>query len=161
MQELVSRVRTAAAVAIAVAALAGCGASASRPDPTPVSTNPTKFVAGPPRLPAHHPAGAVYVLDLTDLAAVQPTTVQFQEHDWLQHMQWTRWGAAVADGHGTVSIRVCNPSCVSGYTVTYPATVTLSHRVSCFGADFYVASSIIAETRRGPSPVPSLIRNPC
>jgi hypothetical protein len=156
-----NRFTAAAAVAIVAAAVCGCGASAARPDPTPVSTMPTEHVPAPPHLPADHPAGATFVLDLTDQAAVQPATVDFEEHGTLEDMHWSHWGAAVADGHGKALVRVCNPSCVGGYTVSYPVTVTLSNRASCFGARFYGDSSIVADTRRGPYRLDSFIRNPC
>lgn len=156
-----SRFVAATAAVIAAAALSGCGPSASAPDPTPVSAVPTEHRPAPPHLPAHHPAGAVFVLDLTDHATVEPTTVDFALHGTLMHMQWSNWGAAVADGHGTAAVRICTPSCVDGHTALYPATVTLSHRTYCFGAHFYGDSSIVAETRRGPWQLASFIRNPC
>lgn len=156
-----SRFAAATAAAIAAAALSGCGPSASAPDPTPISTVPTEHRPAPPHLPAHHPADAMFVLDLTDRATIQPTTVYFAEHATLERMQWSHWGAAVAAGHGIAAVRICTPSCVDGHTARYPATVTLSHRTSCFGAHFYGNSSIVADTRRGPWQLASFIRNPC
>lgn len=160
MQRFVSRFAAAAAVVLATA-VAGCGASASPPDPKPISTVPTEHNPAPPHLPAHHSADSVFVLDLTDRAAIQPDTVEFALHGTLERMHWSHWGAAVANGHGTASVRICTPSCVDGHTVDYPATVTLSHPASCFGAHFYGDSSIVAETQRGPWRLGSLIRNPC
>jgi len=161
MQRSLSKLTAVAAVAFAAAALCGCGVSGSRPDPTPISTNSTKFVPAPPHLPAHHPAGAVFVLDLTDHATVRPATVDVASNGTLEDMQWSTWGTAVASGHGTEAIRDCNPSCAAGQTVSYPVTVSLSHPTSCFGAHFYAASSIVAETSRGPAHLISYIRNPC
>ena len=162
MQTSLIRITVGAAGAIAAAALCACGASGSRPDPTPISTNPpTKFVPAPPRLPAHHPAGAVFVLDLTNIAAIRPATVAVASNSTLEQMQWGTWGSAVASGHGTAAIRDCNPSCAAGRTGTYPVTVSLSHPVSCYGAHFYIDASIVAETKRGPAQLVSYLRNPC
>ena len=160
MQKSVTRFAAAAALAAAMV-VAGCGASAAPPDPKPVSSVPTEHEPAPPHLPAQHPAQAIFVLDLTDRATVQPTTVYFAQHATLERMQWSHWGAAVANGRGTAVVRICTPSCVRGHTADYPATVTLSHRTSCFGANFYGDSSIVAETRRGPWRLASFIRNPC
>jgi hypothetical protein len=160
MQRSLSRFAAGSAIALA-SFLAGCGASASRPDPTPVSAVATSQKPAPPRLPAHHASDAIFVLDLTDRAAVQPTTVFFASDGTLEHMQWRHWGDAVTDGRGTAAVRVCTPDCVDGHTVFYPVTVTLSHRTSCFGARFYGDSSIVAETRRGPAHFISYIRDPC
>jgi hypothetical protein len=160
MQRSVSTFAAAAAVVIATS-VAGCGPSASAPDPVPVSTVPTAHKPAPPHVPAQHPAGAVFVLDITDHATLRPTTVDFASNATLVRMQWSHWGGAVADGHGTAAVRICTPSCVDGHTVEYPATVTLSHPASCFGAHFYGDSSIVAETRRGPRRLVSFIRNPC
>lgn len=161
MQRSLSKFTAAAAVAIAAVALCACGASGSRPDPTPISTNPGKFVPAPPRLPAHHSVGAVFVLDLTNKATLRPATVAYASNGTLEHMQWSSWGGAVASGQGTVAIRGCNPSCASGRTVTFPVTATLSHPASCFGAHFYGASSLVAKTPHGPWRLTSYIRNPC
>lgn len=160
MQRSVSRFVAAVGVVLATA-VAGCGPSASAPDPVPVSTVPTGHKPAPPHLPAHHPAGAVFVLDITDQATLRPATVDFASNATLVRMQWSQWGGAVADGHGTAAVRICTPSCVTGHTVEYPATVTLSHPASCYGARFYGVSSIVAETRRGPRRLTSFIRNPC
>ena len=161
MQRSVSRFAAAAAVALATV-LAGCGPSASAPDPTPISTVPQQHSKpAPPHLPAHHSPGAVFVLDLTDSATIQPTTVDFALHGTLLHMRWSNWGAAVTKGQGTAVIRICTPSCVAGHSASYPATVTLTSRTSCFGAHFYADSSIVIDTSRGRQKLASFIRNPC
>lgn len=160
MQRQVSRFAAAAAVALAVVA-AGCGTSASRPDPTPVSAVPNTHTPAPPHLPAHHAAGAIFVVDLTDTAAVRPSTLEFALHGTLERMQWSNWGGPAASGRGTALVRICTPSCVDGHTASYPTTVTLSHRASCFGANFYGDSSIVVETTRGRQKLASFLRNPC
>ena len=154
--------RFAAVVAVLLAATAaGCGPTASASDPTPVATVATAPKPASPQLPAHHPPGAVFVLDLTDRAAIRPTTVEFALHGTLERMQWRNWGGAVADGHGRALLRICTPDCVHGHTASYPATVTLSHDTSCFGAHFYGDSSIVIDTARGRQKLASFIRNPC
>jgi len=160
MQRPLSTLAAAAAVALATS-LAGCGPTASAPDPTPVNDVPISHNPAPPRLPAHHTAGAIFVLDLTDQATVRPATVSIASHATLERMVWRGWGGPVADGRGTASLRVCSPNCVNGYTVSYPVSATVSHPASCFGARFYGDSSIVAETRRGPMRLASFIRNPC
>ena len=161
MQRSVSRFAAATAAVIALAALSGCGPGASAPDPTPVSSVPTEHKPAPPILPAHHPPGAIFVIDLTDRATVQPAMVDFALHGTLERIQWSNWGAAVAGGRGTALLRICTPDCVDGHTASYPATVTLSHRASCFGAHFYGDSSIVIDTARGRETLASFIRNPC
>lgn len=160
MQRSVTRFAAPAAVVLA-AVLAGCGPTASAPDPKPVSSVPTEHNPAAPQLPAHHPPGAVFVLDLTDRAAVRPSTVEFASHGTLERMQWRNWGGSVADGRGTAQVRICTPDCVHGHTASYPATVSLGHPASCFGAHFYGDSSIVVDTTRGRQKLASFIRNPC
>jgi hypothetical protein len=161
MQGFLSRSAALVAAAGAAMALSACGASASRPDPTPVTAIVNEHKPAPPHLPAHHAASAVFVLDLTDHATVRPATLFPSADGTLEHMQWSNWGAAVTSGHGTAVLRICTPSCVKGYIVSYPVTVTLSHPSSCFGAHFYAASSLVAETKHGPWRLISYLRNPC
>jgi hypothetical protein len=160
MQRSVSRFAAGAAVVLATA-VAGCGPSASAPNPIPVSAVTNEHKPAPPHLPAHHAADALFVLDLSDQAAVQPATVDFESNGRLERMRWSHWGAPVTNGHGTLALRDCTPSCVGGHTVDYPVTVTLSHPASCFGAHFYGDSVVVAETSRGRQRLPSFIRNPC
>lgn len=160
-QPLRSFATAAAAFAIAAVALPGCGASGAKPDPVPIGTAPISQKPAPPHLPAHHPASAIFVLDLTDRATVQPATLQFASNGELERMRWSGWGGPVVNGHGTAVVRICTPSCVKGHTATYPATITLSSRQSCFGAHFYGDSSVVADTQRGRVRYASFIRNPC
>lgn len=44
----------------------------------------------------------------------------------LHDLTWTGWGEPTATARGTVSEVVCEPSCVNGYEVRSPATVTVS-----------------------------------
>lgn len=149
--------------ALVAAAVAGCGGSAgaSRPDPKPVklSSGPSRPVS--PRFPGGRPAGAIFVVDLTNNAAVRPATLAFASNGTLTKLQWSGWGGSAADGHGTAVLRVCTPSCVQGHSVSYPVTVHLSSPASCFGAHFYGDSSVVVDMPRGRERLASFIRNPC
>jgi hypothetical protein len=151
-----------AAVALFAGLIAGCGASAgARPDPKPVSTPLIHYHPTPPRLPAGHTPGTLYVVDLTNVGAVKPAKVAFASDATLLHVQWSSWGGSAAVGHGTAVVRLCQPDCATGRIVPYPATVKLSGVKSCDHARFYVDSSVVADTRRGPWHLGSFMRNPC
>ncbi len=155
-------------VAVAVGlvlALAGCGgvASAARPVTTAVSklTPTVPYRPAPPQLPAGHAAGALYVLDLTNIGKVEPATLAFASNAILLHLRWSNWGGTSAVAHGTVLLRDCHPDCATGPVVPYPGTIKLSRVASCYDARFYVASSVVAETRNGPWRLASFTQNPC
>lgn len=145
--------------------LAGCGSSASaaRPVTTPVSQVSTRvaYRPAPPQLPAGHPNGALYVLDLTNVGKVEPATLAFASNATLLHLRWSDWGGSSAVAHGTVMLRSCTPDCATGQLIPYPGTVKLSRVTSCYHARFYVASSVVAETRNGPWRLASFTLNPC
>ena len=153
----------AAIVLLGAALLGGCGsAAASRPDPKPLNTSTVPpFKPAPPQLPAGHPAGALYVLDLTNVGKVKPATVAFASDGVLLHLVWSSWGGSVAVAHGTALLRDCHPDCATGPLVPYPGTIRLSALRSCDHARFYVGSSVVAETRRGPWRLASFMRDPC
>lgn len=150
-------------VALSAAPLAGCGSSAgARPVPKPVNlSNVPPFKPTPPRLPAGHAAGALYVVDLTNVGKTRPATLAFVSDGVLLHLRWSGWGGSTAAAHGTALLRDCHPDCATGPLVPYPATVRLSGLESCDHARFYVESSVVASTRRGPWRLASFMRNPC
>jgi hypothetical protein len=151
-----------AAIVLFTAGLAGCGASAgARPEPKPVTAPVVHYQPTPPRLPAGRPPGTLYVVDLMGAGAVKPATVAFASDGALTHVRWSSWGGATAVGRGTAVVRLCQPDCATGRVVPYPATVKLSDVRSCDRARFYVDSSVVAETRRGPWHLGSFLRNPC
>jgi hypothetical protein len=162
-QEVTARRMAWAALALlCAAALAGCGASASgRPVPTPVQVHAVPFKPAPPQLPPHHPAGAVYVLDLTNIGHITPAKLAFASNASLLSVSWNGWGGATAVGHGTVLLRTCKPDCATSPLARYPATVKLSDLKACHAARFYVGSSVVAETSHGPWQLASFVRDPC
>jgi hypothetical protein len=146
----------------AAVAIAGCGASAgARPVPKPLTVSVVPYKQAPPQLPAGHPPGALYVLDLTNIGHVKPATLNFASDGTLLHLQWSSWGGPVAVAHGTALLRTCKPDCATGPLVSYPGTVKLSGLKACDHARFYVDSSVVAETRNGPWRLASFMRNPC
>jgi hypothetical protein len=151
----------AAALVIAAAALSGCGATGAKPDPVPIGTAPTSTKPAPPHLPAHYSSSAIFVLDLTDHATIRPATLDFASNGTLEHVQWSSWGGSAVEGHGSAVVRICSPSCVAGHTATYPATIQLSSRQSCFGAHFYGDAYVVADTPKGKVRYASFIRDPC
>ena len=149
-------------LALAAVAIAGCGGSAgARPVPKPLKVSVVPYKQAPPQLPAGHPAGALYVLDLTNIGHVQPATLAFASDGILHHLRWSSWGGSVAVAHGTAVLRSCKPDCATGPLVSYPGTVKLSGLESCDHARFYVDSSVVAETKNGPWRLASFMRNPC
>lgn len=159
-----ARSATIAVLALALApVLAGCGstASAARPVPTPLKVTVVPYRPAPPQLPAGHPAGALYVLDLTNRGHVAPSTLQADADAVLLHLRWSSWGGPVAVAQGTAEVRGCHPDCATGQLVDYTATIRLSDVESCDGARFYVDSSVVAQTKHGPWHLASVLRNPC
>ncbi len=143
--------------------LAGCGsgAGAARPDPKPLKLSVVPYRPSPPQLPAGHPVGAIYVLDLTNIGHVRPSKLIFASDAILLHLRWSSWGGATASAQGTAQVRDCHPDCATGPIVYYPGRVELSGLKSCDHARFYVDSSVVAETRSGPWHLASFLRNPC
>lgn len=48
----------------------------------------------------------------------------------LEALTWERWGKT-AHGHGFVELRVCDPDCVYGYYVRYPARIKAKRVKGC------------------------------
>jgi len=153
---------TLALLLAAAVATAGCGASAgARPVPKPVTVAVVPYKQAPPQLPPGRPAGALYVLDLTNIGHVRPATLAFASDGKLLDLQWSSWGGSVAVAHGTALLRTCKPDCARSPLVSYPGTVKLSGLKSCDNARFYTASSVVAGTKSGPWRLASFMRNPC
>jgi hypothetical protein len=153
----------ATVLVLAALALAGCGsAAASRPDAKPVAqVSVPSFHPPPPKLPAGHAPGALYVLDLSNTGKTEPAALDFASDGVLLHLRWSSWGGSVAVAHGTALLRDCHPDCATGRLVPYPGTVKLSGLESCYDAHFYVDSSVVAETTNGPWRLASFMLNPC
>jgi hypothetical protein len=147
-------------LAIVVVTVAGCG-SAGTSNPTPVGSGAVPFRAAPPRLPAKLAPGTILIVDLTDIAAARPSTVEFASNGTLERMSWTGWGGSSVTGHGTASLRICQPNCAQGHDRSYPATVTLKTPKTCFHARFYTNSTVTVQMSGRPRKLASFIRNPC
>jgi hypothetical protein len=146
----------------AAVAIAGCGGSAgARPVPKPLTVAVVPYKQAPPQLPAGHPRGALYVLDLTNIGHIKPATLNFASDGILKDLRWSSWGGSVAVAHGTAVLRSCKPDCATGPLISYPGTVKLSGLKACDNARFYVASSVVAETKKGPWRLASFMKNPC
>lgn len=153
---------TLASLLAAAVAVAGCGASAgARPVTKPVTVAVVPYKQAPPQLPAGHPAGALYVLDLTNIGHVKPATLAFASDGKLLDLRWSSWGGPEAVAHGTALLRTCKPDCATSPLVSYPGTVKLSGIKTCDKARFYTQSSVVAATKSGPWRLASFMRNPC
>lgn len=75
----------------------------------------------------------------TNQLAIRPGRIYFSGDGtlYIGHLHWRRWGAANAVATGTASISTCEPDCVEGTRLTFPARVRLYKVVRCSGATIY------------------------
>jgi hypothetical protein len=158
-----ARAGLAATALVAALAAAGCGGSGSRP-----VTNGDGIVTFPnlgykPRAPrlAASAAGSALVVGLTNAAAVRPARMQLASDAAASDLRWSRWGAATATAHGTVTVRICSPNCGGGSDRRYPATLTLSGIHRCRGHGFYERASLSLATVQGRRPWGAYVKTPC
>jgi hypothetical protein len=45
---------------------------------------------------------------------------------YVNHLTWSSWGNATAQGTGTLEVDNCEPNCAQGTDTGYPATITIS-----------------------------------
>jgi hypothetical protein len=60
-------------------------------------------------------SSTVLLDDLSQHAAVRPSTFRVTNTVWLSGLHWSRWGAPTATGTGTLQINDCEPSCARGH----------------------------------------------
>lgn len=75
----------------------------------------------------------------TNQLAIRPGRMYFSGDGtfYIGHLRWRRWGGANAVAIGTASISTCEPNCVEGTRLTFPARVRLHQVVRCIGATIY------------------------
>lgn len=157
--------RIAAPLALAACsavALAGCGAGASAQTTSQVTTFPgLGYKYFPPNILPGVPHGTVLVVDLRNLGRVRPQTMFIDSDATFSDATWTDWGAASAIGHGTATVRICNPDCGGGPIARYPATLVLSHPRACRSYRFYESATMTLDTVDGPRPWGAYLTDPC
>jgi hypothetical protein len=62
-------------------------------------------------------------------------------------LRWTGWGTNRATGRGTVSLRVCDPSCPDGYYRKVPGRLVLTRPIRCKGTRMYSRARLVYEGR--------------
>src|SRR4051794_31244905 len=80
--------------------------------------------------------GQVYGVQSCTKPRVRPTLIVFTCGDAgsiVQHVQWRRWGGAIAVGAGEYSENTCVPSCASDGRRSHHATVWLGDVGRCPG----------------------------
>ena len=110
--------------AAAALALAGCGAGAAAQTTPQVPTFPDlgyRYI--PPQIPAGVAHGSALAVDLSNVGRMRPQAMRLASDTTLSDASWTGWGATSATGHGTVTVRVCTPSCGGGRDQHGQATV--------------------------------------
>lgn len=149
--------------AAAALALAGCGAGASaRTSPqVPVKFPNLGYRYIPPHVPAHVSANTALVVDLTNIAHVEPQSMRLASDSTFSGAHWTNWGAPTATGRGIATIRICDPNCGGGHDAHYRATVMLSGIKSCRSHRFYETARVSLDTVAGPKPWGAVLRTPC
>lgn len=115
----------------------------STPTPTPTPTpyaqpqyqtsprpSPSFSTQPPPAVTTTQPrTQPAAIVSCEQQALTRPTTLLLACGDGkrsLQNLTWTDWGLPTATAHGQVEETTCEPSCLSGTTVRYSATVTVS-----------------------------------
>ena len=66
----------------------------------------------------------------------------------VKNLVWTGWGSPVAHATGTQEVVSCNPSCATGKTQSYPATVTVEGLTS-YGTGLEAYSTIVIQSAGG------------
>lgn len=65
---------------------------------------------------------------------VRPSSVVIACADgnfFFKGIRWRTWGPGGASGSGTAVLNDCTPYCAAGHFHSYPATIALSHVVTC------------------------------
>ncbi len=146
----------------AALALAGCGAGAAAQTTPQVPNFPDLgYQYIPPQIPAGTPHGSVLAVDLTNVGRIRPQAMRLASDTVLSGASWTDWGSPTATGRGTVSVRICSPSCGGGHDAHYRATVSFSRIKSCRSYRFYEDASVTLDTVAGPRRWGAFLKDPC
>ena len=140
-----------AGLAVALAATAGCstasssgGAATSPATSAPASSSipATQPASSPPAsspAPVTQPSTGATPADVTlcafpvvscqgSASKVEPTTILLSGDGslFVSAVTWTSWGAATAQGSGTLNVDGCAPNCAQGTLSRYAATITVT-----------------------------------
>lgn len=146
----------------AALALAGCGAGAAAQTTPQVPSFPDlgyRYI--PPHIPPGVPHDAALAVDLANVARMRPQAMRLASDTTLSGARWTGWGSPTAAGRGTVTVRICNPSCGGGRDQRYQATVVFSHIKSCRAYRFYESATVTLDTVEGPRGWGAFLKDPC
>jgi len=152
----------AAAAAVAALAVAGCNplSSASSGGSTPSSSPATVTVtasAPPPTSPAPATSSAAPAADVTvcyspvipcnaSIMKSEPTTLLLSGDGsiFASGVTWSGWGAATAQGTGTLRVNDCTPNCAAGKLSSYSATITVTGLKPFGGGQAYSSMTVSA-----------------
>lgn len=146
----------------AALALAGCGAGAAAQTTPQVPTFPDLgYQYIPPQIPSGVPHGTVLAVDLSNVARNRPQAMRLASDTTLSGAAWAGWGSPKATGRGTVTVRICTPSCGGGSNQRYQATVVFSNLKSCRSYRFYESAHVTLDTVKGPRGWGAFLKDPC
>jgi hypothetical protein len=146
----------------ALLALAGCGAGAAAQTTPQVPTFPDLgYQYIPPQIPSGVPHGTALAVDLTNVARMRPQAMRLASDTTLSGASWAGWGTPKASARGTVTVRICTPSCGGGKDQHYPATVVFSDIKACRSYRFYESARVTLDTIKGPRGWGAFLKDPC
>lgn len=109
-----------AILAGAVPAVAACSASDTTAGGT--ATAPTPSAASPAQVTA-----TLTTCDQRTVSAPSRYTLACADAGiWLDDVRWSAWGSPTAHASAKLWKNDCDPNCVAGHDVSYPASVTVS-----------------------------------
>jgi len=135
----------AAAAAVAVLAVAGCnplssaGSGASSPATAPATVTVTASPSPATSRAAPVTSSAAPAADVkVCYSPVIPCNASIMKSEpaslllsgdgsiFVSGVTWSGWGAATAQGSGTLRVDNCTPNCAAGKLSSYPATITVT-----------------------------------
>jgi hypothetical protein len=146
----------------AALALAGCGAGAAAQTTPQVPNFPDlgyRYI--PPHIPSGTAHGTALAVGLDNVARLEPQAMRLASDTTLDGARWTGWGTPRATGRGSVTVRICGPSCGGGRDQRYQATVVFSHIKVCRSYRFYENASVTLDTVQGPRSWGAFLKDPC
>jgi hypothetical protein len=159
-------------------ALSGCGvlddtgpAAPKPPDPAVYGPSKPEKAADPTLTltPLVEPApavaqaldrGAIGVVDLSGIVAIEPSSLDTASDVTLAHVRWSAWGAGGAAGTGTLRMLTCQPTCASSGVKDVAARIELSGVKTCDGRRYFEHGKVLIDPVDGTEPV-TYLRAPC
>lgn len=136
-------VRSLAALTLTAAVVSGGGTVALAQAPAG-QVGPARTASAPTRAAAKHtpgPAGYTFMRQcVTDDVTNRPrrfTVACADANQYLDRLQWKRWGQRSARATGVMTVNTCAPSCAKGRFKNYPVSVRAHRIVKGEAAQFY------------------------